>query len=256
MTTDLRGAAPPGTQHFPAAARRPASGKDDAMQREKAKPIRSYVPVPYVVERTGRGERSYDIYSRLLRDNIVFIGQSISDELANAVVAQLLFLEQQDPEKEISLYINSPGGTVSAGLAIYDTLQFIRPDVTTYCLGQACSMAALLLAAGTPGKRHTLPNSRVMIHQPLGGIQGQATDVRIHANEIVRVRSGIVRILAHHTGRPESEIDRDIERDRWMDAAEARDYGLVDSIIERRDQPRPTPAPGPDPPLPALPPPR
>ncbi len=204
------------------------------MTRNRSTPAQSYVQIPIVVEQTGRGERAYDIYSRLLRDNIVFIGQPITDALANAVVAQLLFLESEDPEKEISLYINSPGGEVDAGLAIYDTLQFIRPDVTTYCLGQASSMAAILLAAGAAGKRFALPNSTVMIHQPLGGIQGQATDLQIRANEIVRVRSRLVDILARHTGKTAKRIATDIERDRFMTAEEARDYGLVDSIIERR----------------------
>lgn len=207
------------------------------MTREPTLPpsIQAYAPIPMVVEQTGRGERAYDIYSRLLRDNIVFIGQPINEALANVVVAQLLFLESEDPEKEISLYINSPGGAVSAGLAIYDTLQFIRPDVITYCLGQASSMAAVLLAAGTPGKRHALPNATVMIHQPLGGVEGQATDIQIRANEILRVRAQLVGILSRHTGRPEAEIARDIERDRFMNAVEARDYGLVDSIIENRE---------------------
>ena len=202
--------------------------------RTQTPSIQAYTPIPIVVEQTGRGERAYDIYSRLLRDNIVFIGQPITEALANMVVAQLLFLESEDPEKEISLYINSPGGAVSAGLAIYDTLQFIRPDVITYCLGQASSMAAVLLAAGTPGKRHALPNATVMIHQPLGGVEGQATDIQIRANEILRVRAQLVGILSRHTNRPEAEIARDIERDRYMTAAEACDYGLVDTIIENR----------------------
>ncbi len=196
--------------------------------------IRDQILIPHVIEQTGRGERAYDIYSRLLKDNIVFIGQPISDELANTVVAQLLFLESEDPEKEISLYINCPGGSVSAGLAVYDTLQFIRPDVTTYCLGQASSMGAILLAAGARGKRFALPNATVMIHQPLGGAQGQATDIQIQANEIMRVRARLTEILAHHTGRSSEEIARDIERDHYMTAEEAKAYGVVDSVIEHR----------------------
>ena len=196
--------------------------------------IRDQILIPHVIEQTGRGERAYDIYSRLLKDNIVFIGQPIGDELANTVVAQLLFLESEDPEKEISLYINCPGGSVTAGLAIYDTLQFIRPDVTTYCLGQASSMGAILLAAGARGKRFALPNATVMIHQPLGGARGQATDIQIQANEIVRVRARLTEILAHHTGRSSKEIARDIERDHYMTAEEAKAYGVVDSVIEHR----------------------
>ncbi len=196
--------------------------------------IRNQFLVPHVIEQTGRGERSYDIYSRLLKDNIVFIGQQIDDALANTVVAQLLFLESEDPEKEVSLYINSPGGSVSAGLAIYDTLQFIRSDVTTYCLGQASSMAAILLASGAPGKRFALPNATIMIHQPLGGVEGQATDIQIRANEIVRVRSRLIAILSKHTGRPEEEIARDIERDHYLTAGDAKAYGVVDSVIEHR----------------------
>ena len=196
--------------------------------------IRDQILIPHVIEQTGRGERAYDIYSRLLKDNIVFLGQTINDALANTVVAQLLFLESEDPEKEVSLYINCPGGVVTAGLAIYDTLQFIRPDVTTYCLGQASSMGAILLAAGAKGKRFALPNATVMIHQPLGGAQGQATDIQIQANEIVRVRARLTEILARHTGRPSAEIARDIERDHYMTAEEARAYGVVDSVIEHR----------------------
>ena len=196
--------------------------------------IRDQILIPHVIEQTGRGERAYDIYSRLLKDNIVFIGQQINDALANTVVAQLLFLESEDPEKEISLYINSPGGSVSAGLAIYDTLQFIRPDVTTYCLGQASSMGAILLAAGASGKRFALPNATIMIHQPLGGVEGQATDIQIRAREIVRVRSQLTGILARHTGRSAEDIARDMERDHFMTAEDAREYGVVDAVIERR----------------------
>lgn len=192
------------------------------------------VPVPFVVEQTARGERSYDIYSRLLKDNIIFIGQQIHDALANTVVAQLLFLEAEDPEKEISVYINCPGGSVSAGLAIYDTLQFIRPDVTTYCLGQASSMGAVLLAAGAEGKRFALPNSTIMIHQPMGGFSGQESDIRIRAREIMRIRSRLTAILARHTGKTTEEIANDIERDHFLTADEAKDYGLVDAVIEHR----------------------
>ena len=192
------------------------------------------VPVPFVVEQTARGERSYDIYSRLLKDNIIFIGQQIGDALANTVVAQLLFLEAEDPEKEISVYINCPGGSVSAGLAIYDTLQFIRPDVTTYCLGQASSMGAVLLAAGAEGKRFALPNSSIMIHQPMGGFRGQASDIQIHAQEILRIRSRLTEILARHTGKTVKQIAADIERDHFMTAEEAKAYGVVDAVIEHR----------------------
>jgi ATP-dependent Clp protease protease subunit len=190
--------------------------------------------IPMVVEQTNRGERAYDIYSRLLKDNIIFIGTPIEDNLANLVVAQLLFLEAEDPEKEISIYINSPGGVVTAGLAIYDTLQFIRPDVTTYCIGQAASMAAVLLAAGTPGKRFALPNSRIIIHQPSGGAQGQATDINIQAKEILRTRQRLNEILARHTGQDISKIENDVERDFIMTAEVAREYGIIDQVISKR----------------------
>ena len=190
--------------------------------------------IPMVVEQTNRGERAYDIYSRLLKDNIIFIGTPIDDNLANLVVAQLLFLEAEDPEKEISVYINSPGGSVTAGLAIYDTLSFIRPDVTTYCLGQAASMAAVLLSSGTAGKRFALPNSRVIIHQPSGGAQGQATDINIQAKEILRTRQRLNEILAKHTGQDISKIEQDVERDFIMTAEVARDYGIIDQVIEKR----------------------
>ena len=190
--------------------------------------------VPMVVEQTNRGERFFDIYSRLLKDNIIFIGTPIDDYVANLVVAQLLFLEAEDPEKEISIYINSPGGSVTAGLAIYDTFQFIRPDVTTYCLGQAASMAAVLLAAGTPGKRFALPNSRVIIHQPSGGTQGQATDINIQAKEILRTRQRLNEILSAHTGQDIPKIELDVERDFIMTADLARDYGIIDQVIDRR----------------------
>ncbi|HUX10763.1 MAG: ATP-dependent Clp endopeptidase proteolytic subunit ClpP [Acidobacteria bacterium] len=190
--------------------------------------------IPMVVEQTNRGERAYDIYSRLLRDNIIFIGTPIDDNVANLVTAQLLFLEAEDPEKDVSLYINSPGGVVTAGMAIYDTMQFIRPDVATICIGQAASVAALLLSAGTQGKRFALPNSRVLIHQPtMGGLSGQATDIDIHAREILRVRAGLNEIMAKHTGQPLEKIERDVERDFWMNAQQAREYGIVDEIIEK-----------------------
>ncbi len=190
--------------------------------------------IPMVVEQTNRGERAYDIYSRLLRDNIIFIGTPIDDNVANLVTAQMLFLEAEDPEKDVSLYINSPGGVVTAGMAIYDTMQFIRPDVATICIGQAASVAALLLSAGTRGKRFALPNSRVLIHQPtMGGLSGQATDIDIHAREILRVRAGLNEIMAKHTGQPLEKIERDVERDFWMDAQQAREYGIVDEIIEK-----------------------
>jgi len=190
--------------------------------------------IPMVVEQTNRGERAYDIYSRLLKDNIIFIGTPIEDNLANLVVAQLLFLEAEDPEKEISIYVNSPGGVVTAGLAIYDTLQFIRPDVTTYCIGQAASMAAVILAAGTPGKRFALPNSRVIIHQPSGGASGQATDINIQAKEILRTRQRLNEILAQHTGQDIAKIEHDVERDFIMTAEVAREYGIIDQVISKR----------------------
>ena len=190
--------------------------------------------IPMVVEQTNRGERAYDIYSRLLRDNIIFIGTPIDDNVANLVTAQLLFLEAEDPDKDVSLYINSPGGVVTAGMAIYDTMQFIRPDVATICIGQAASVAALLLSAGTQGKRFALPNSRVLIHQPtMGGLSGQATDIDIHAREILRVRASLNEIMAKHTSQPLEKIERDVERDFWMNAQQAREYGIVDEIIEK-----------------------
>ena len=188
--------------------------------------------VPMVVEQTNRGERAYDIYSRLLRDNIIFIGTPIDDNLANLVTAQLLFLEAEDPEKDVSLYINSPGGVVTAGMAIYDTMEFIRPDVATICIGQAASIAAVLMAAGAVGKRYGLPNSRVLIHQPtMGGLSGQATDIDIHAREILRVRASLNEIMAKHTNQPIEKIERDMERDFWMSAQQAREYGIIDEII-------------------------
>ena len=190
--------------------------------------------IPNVVEQTSRGERSYDIYSRLLKDHIIFIGDPITDYIANVIIAQLLFLEAEDPEKDISLYINSPGGSVTDGLAIYDTVQFIKPDVTTFCLGQAASMAAILLAAGTPGKRFALPNSRIIIHQPLGGFSGQASDIDIHAKEMLRIRDRLNAILVEHTGQPPERIAADSERDFIMTAKAAQEYGLIDQVIEKR----------------------
>ncbi len=187
--------------------------------------------IPMVVEQTNRGERAYDIYSRLLRDNIIFIGTMIDDNIANVVTAQLLFLEAEDPEKDVSLYINSPGGTITAGMAIYDTMQFIRPDVATICIGQAASMAAVLLASGTPGKRYALPNARVLIHQPSGGVSGQATDIDIQAREILRIRASLNEIVAKHTNQPIEKIERDVERDFWMSAQQAHEYGILDEII-------------------------
>jgi ATP-dependent Clp protease protease subunit len=188
--------------------------------------------IPMVVEQTNRGERAYDIYSRLLKDNIIFIGTAIDDNVANLVTAQLLFLEAEDPERDVSLYINSPGGVVTAGMAIYDTIQFIRPDVATICIGQAASVAALLLASGTPAKRFALPNSRLLIHQPtMGGLSGQATDIDIHAREILRIRASLNEIMAKHTGQPIEKIERDVERDFWMSAQQAREYGIIDEII-------------------------
>src|SRR6266704_769955 len=190
--------------------------------------------IPMVVEQTNRGERAYDIYSRLLRDSIVFIGSAIDDNVANLVTAQLLFLEAEDPERDISLYINSPGGSITAGMGIYDTMQFIRPDVSTICIGQAASMAALLLAAGAKGKRFALPHSRVLIHQPsLGGLSGQATDIDIQAREILRMREITNNILVRHTGRPIERIEKDVERDYIMVAEQAKEYGIIDQIIEK-----------------------
>ena len=192
--------------------------------------------IPMVVEQTNRGERAYDIYSRLLKDNIIFLGAPVDDTLANVVTAQLLFLEAEDPDKEISLYINSPGGSITAGMAIYDTMQFIKNDVITYCIGQAASMAALLLAAGTPGKRFALPNARILIHQPsMGGLSGQATDIDIHAREILRLREVTNRILAGHTKQPMKKIESDVERDFIMTAAQAKEYGIIDLVVSRRE---------------------
>lgn len=190
--------------------------------------------VPMVVEQTSRGERAYDIYSRLLKERVIFLVGGVDDHVANVIVAQMLFLEAENPEKDISFYINSPGGVVTAGMAIYDTMQYIKPDVSTICVGQAASMGALLLTAGAKGKRYALPNSRVMIHQPLGGFQGQATDIDIHAREILTLRSKLNEILAKHTGQSLDTIARDTERDNFKSAADAQAYGLVDQVLERR----------------------
>lgn len=189
--------------------------------------------VPMVVETTNRGERAYDIYSRLLKDRIVILGTPVNDVVASSIVAQLLFLDSQDPEKDINLYINSPGGVVSAGMAIYDTMQYVKSDVATTCVGMAASMGAMLLTAGTKGKRHTLPHSRVMIHQPLGGVQGQASDIEIEAQEIIRLKREISGILSEHTGQDTEQIIKDSDRNKWMTADEAKDYGLVDHVMRR-----------------------
>jgi ATP-dependent Clp protease, protease subunit len=192
--------------------------------------------IPMVVEQTNRGERAYDIYSRLLKDNIIFLGTPIDDNVANVVTAQLLFLEAEDPEKDIHLYINSPGGSISAGMAIYDTMQYIRPNVSTICIGQAASMGALLLAAGAPGKRFALPNSRILIHQPsMSGLAGQATDIDIHAKEILRLRESMNSILAKHTGQNIERIEKDVERDYIMTANQSKEYGIVDQVISRKE---------------------
>ena len=191
--------------------------------------------IPMVVEQSSRGERAYDIYSRLLKDRIIFLGDTINDAVANIVIAQMLFLESEDPDKDINIYINSPGGTVTAGMAIYDTMQYIRPDIVTICMGQNSSMAALLLAAGTKKKRYGLPHSRIMIHQPLGGAQGQATDIDIQAKEILKIRDTLNTILAEHTGQPIKKIREDTERDYFMTAEEAKEYGIIDKIITTRE---------------------
>lgn len=198
---------------------------------------RSYiVPViPMVIDQTSRGERAYDIYSRLLKDRIIFLGTAINDEVANLLIAQLLFLESEDPDKDINFYINSPGGVVTAGLAVYDTMQYIKPDIATVCIGQAASMGALLLAAGTAKKRYSLPNSRIMIHQPMGGFQGQASDIEIQAKEILRMKETLNKILKEHTGRDLAQIQRDTDRDYFLSGIEARDYGIVDHVIRNRD---------------------
>jgi ATP-dependent Clp protease protease subunit len=204
-----------------------------------------YIPTPYVIEQTHRGERMYDIHSRLLKDRIVMLGTEINDDVANIVVAQLLFLESEDPDKDINLYINSPGGSVTSGMAIYDTMQYVRPAVSTICIGQAASMGALLLLAGAKGKRQALPNARIMIHQPMGGTQGQATDIEIQAKEILRMKAKLNEIIARHTGQPVERVEKDTDRDYFMGAPEARAYGIVDEVValnrkskpeERRDR--------------------
>ena len=193
--------------------------------------------IPMVVEQTSRGERAYDIYSRLLKDRIIFIGTPIDDHVANLIIAQLLFLEAEDPDKDIHLYLNSPGGLVTAGLAIYDTMQYVKPKISTLCMGQAASMAAVLLAAGEPGKRFALPHSRILIHQLMGGVQGQATDIAIHSREILRMKDEINRIIAHHTGHPLEKIEKDSERDFFMDGNQAKEYGLIYEVIFRKPIP-------------------
>ncbi|MCW9715344.1 ATP-dependent Clp endopeptidase proteolytic subunit ClpP [Avibacterium avium] len=191
--------------------------------------------IPMVVEQTARGERSYDIYSRLLKERIIFLSGQVEDNMANLIVAQLLFLESENPDKDISLYINSPGGVVTAGMAIYDTMQFIKPDVRTLCIGQACSMGAFLLAGGAPGKRAALPNARVMIHQPLGGYRGQASDIQIHAQEILKIKHTLNERLAFHTGQPFEKVEQDTDRDNFMTAEEAKLYGLIDEVLVKRE---------------------
>ena len=190
--------------------------------------------VPVVIEQTSRGERSFDIYSRLLKERVIFMVGQVEDYMANLIVAQMLFLESENPDKDINLYINSPGGSVTAGMSIYDTLQFVKPDVSTMCIGQAASMGAFLLSAGAQGKRYALPNARVMIHQPLGGFQGQASDIEIHAKEILKIKGDLNRMLAEHTGQPLEVIERDTDRDNFMDATQAKEYGLVDDVLRRR----------------------
>ena len=199
-------------------------------------PIQSLNLVPMVVEQTSRGERAYDIYSRLLKERVIFLVGPIDDNVANLIVAQMLFLESENPDKDISFYINSPGGSVTAGLAIYDTMQFLKPDVSTMCIGQASSAGSLLLMAGAHGKRYALPNSRIMIHQPSGGAQGQATDIEIHAREILYIRQRLNQLYANHTGKTIDEISKDMERDRFMSAEEAQEYGLIDSVLQRRPE--------------------
>lgn len=195
--------------------------------------------IPIVVEQSSRGERAYDIYSRLLKDRIIIMGEEVLDAMANTVIAQMLFLESEDPDKDINMYVNSPGGSVTAGMAIYDTMQYIKPDVATICMGQATSMAALLLAAGTEGKRYALPHSRIMIHQPLGGTQGQATDIDIHAKEILKMRDTLNHILFQHTGQPIEKVKKDTERDYFMTSEEAKEYGIVDKVITTREMQNP-----------------
>ncbi len=190
--------------------------------------------IPMVIEQSSRGERAYDIYSRLLKDRIIFLGTPINDDVANLIIAQLLFLESEDPDKDINFYVNSPGGSVTAGLAIYDTMQYIKPDIATVCIGQAASMGAVILAAGTTGKRYSLPSSRILIHQPMGGFEGQATDIAIQAKEILRMRLRLNEILAHHAGKPVDQLEKDTDRDYFMSGLEAKEYGLIDHVIENR----------------------
>jgi ATP-dependent Clp protease protease subunit len=192
--------------------------------------------VPMVVEQSPRGERAYDIYSRLLKERIIFLGSGVNDDVANVIVAQLLFLEAEDPEKDITFYINSPGGSVTSGMSIYDTMQYVKCDIATLCMGQAASMGSFLLAAGTDGKRYSLPNARIMIHQPMGGFQGQATDIGIHAKEILRIKDDLNRLLAHHTKRPVEKIAADTERDYFMSASEAQEYGIIDKVLTNREE--------------------
>lgn len=199
--------------------------------------------IPYVIEQTPRGERGYDLYSRLLKDHIIFLGSGIDDQIANSVVAQLMFLEAEDPDRDISMYINSPGGSITSMMAIYDTMRFIKPQIATYCIGQAASAAAVLLTAGTKGKRYALPNARVLIHQPLGGVQGQASDIKIHAQEILTMRDTINRILSENTGQPVERIALDTERDYILSATEAEKYGIIDKVIAHRDALVPAPGP-------------
>ena len=191
--------------------------------------------IPMVIEQSSRGERAYDIYSRLLKDRIIFLGTAMNDEIANLIIAQLLFLESEEPEKDINFYVNSPGGLVTAGLAVYDTMQYIKPDITTVCIGQAASMGAVLLAAGTKGKRYSLPNSRILIHQPMGGFQGQASDIEIQAKEILRMKDRLNQILVEHTGKEYENIQKDTDRDFFMSGAEAKKYGIIDHVIANRD---------------------
>ena len=205
----------------------------DALQSAGVEKSKMYVPM--VVEQTGRGERAYDIYSRLLKDRIILLGSAVDDNVANLICAQMIFLESEDPKKDIHFYINSPGGVVTAGMAIYDTMQFIKPDVSTLCLGQAASMGAVLLAAGAEGKRGALPNSRIMIHQPSGGVQGQATDINIQAREMARTKAVLNEILSRHTGQPVDRIEKDTERDTFMSATESKEYGLIDKVIDKRE---------------------
>jgi ATP-dependent Clp protease protease subunit len=206
-----------------------------SFQEKNAMPSIMDALVPMVVEQSSRGERSYDIYSRLLKERIIFLTGQVEDHMANLVVAQLLFLESENPDKEIFLYINSPGGSVTAGMSIYDTMQYIKPQVSTVCMGQACSMGAFLLAGGAPGKRYVLPNSRVMIHQPLGGFQGQASDIQIHAQEILTIKQKLNKLLAEHTGQPLEIVEADTDRDNFMSADEAVEYGLVDAVLNKHD---------------------